>query len=205
MFDIVKNAVEENVNVNINEWKRLVREKIWERQNQRFSIVCKLSKTLSLIGTPVVSKTCLSWWKYVQSKPHSLFKCRTLIRLLLDCHELNSCKVKYKGSNVNSSMCNYCQKSSIEDVQHVLFECTAKEPKHDQLWSKVLKTCPSKLEKELMMMNSHDKTAFLLTGLNNSYMEEWVNIFEAVLDFVYETYLDHVLLHRNAIEKGYKT
>ena len=68
LFGVVKNAIEENVAENVNEWKRTVKAQIWHVQNERMNIVCSVNKTLSLIEIPVRSNVILVWWSLVHKR-----------------------------------------------------------------------------------------------------------------------------------------
>ena len=91
LLGIIKGIVEDNISISMQVWKSLVKTKVWEKQNQKFAMICKISKTLLHLSNSMNKSTLIAWWKYVQLKPGDTYKCRIIMRLLLDCHKLKTC------------------------------------------------------------------------------------------------------------------
>ena len=194
LLDLVKDVLENNKVISMDAWKKTVKQKIWNIQNQKLSIICTLNKTLYLFSTPIESNSMLAWWHFVQLKPSALFKCRIIMRLLLDCHNLKSCMVRHKGNEISNDLCEQCSLGTAENIQHILFECTRNDVQRKKLWFSVLNACPKALANDIERMDVKQKTAFLLTGLGNNFVKEWMYIYDQILDFVYSLYIDRIKL-----------
>ena len=192
LLGVIKNAIEGNVLVNVNEWKRTVKAHIWNVQNERMNIVCSVNKTLSLFEIPVRSNAILAWWSLAHQRPDLFKRCRIIVRLLLDCHKLKCCRVRYHEPDVVDSICELCTLHCSETVAHILFECPGNVDRREVLWNEIAKECPEKLLKEMGCMNSVKKTSFLLTGLNNTFIVEWTSLFEKIVQFIYNVYKERL-------------
>ena len=69
--------------------------------------------------------------------------------------------------------------------------------KREQLWNTVLQHCPAMLAAEMNCMNTCDQTCFVLTGLNNTFVIEWLELYQHILEFIYTLYTDRIKLHRD--------
>ena len=195
LFDQVKNAIESNVMIGKHEWKNMVKERVWDKELTKVSVVCALNKTLSLLSITRITNCMLSWWQYVQLCPTDMYKCKAVARLLLDCHKLKTCRFRYKEEGVHNAICEHCTSSKPEAVSHVLFECTENEVMRERLWNIVIQQCPGSLAVEMNSMDNISKTAFVLTGLNNSFIREWIEIYKHLLDFIYTVYANRIKLN----------
>ena len=147
-----------------------------------------LFKTLTKVR-PFLPHICiLSWWRFGQQCPSSIRKCRSIIRLLLECHQLKSCKFKYKNEGIHDPFCEYCDDRAVEDVEHVLFVCKENTEHRDKLWKRIVATCPNTLIQDMILMPVPIRTAFLLSGLGNSYVPEWKSLFIEVANYIHDLY-----------------
>ena len=124
-------------------------------------------------------------------------KCARIIQLLLECHELNSRRVKI-AENVHSSNCEMCNAYMPETVQHRLCECTHFKTR-GQLW----KVCPAALVSELGVISDEAKCNLILTCLNNTYTKEWNYIYEQILNNIHKPNRDGAV-HQNTSDRNHK-
>ena len=181
-------AIEDCIIPSKAEWKKLVMDKIWAMENRKLKLMCTICKSLNYMKDRVVSVQLLSWWSYVQLKPQDAYKCRVIIRLLLDCHNLKSCQLRYKREGVTNALCAYCNHGQIETISHVLFSCQALSDLRQLYWNRVLENCPHRLVQEMNLMNLEQKTALLLSCFNNTFIDEWIPLYNAVVNFIYNLY-----------------
>ena len=116
-------------------------------------------------------------------------KCRNIMKIICDCHRLNTCKVRYKEKE--SVVCNYCI-GKEETIYYVLFGCDENKQTRDLCWSELLRNCPKSLANELKQMPAQEKTAFLLSGMRNCFTVDWICIYEKILNFIYTMYSNRI-------------
>ena len=129
----------------------------------------------------------VAWWEYVQEVPRDVRKCRVLLRLLFDCHNLKSCKIRY-GEELENHYCERCNYRQVESIEHVLFTCPGTVDLRRRLWEDVSTNCPQALYNELMVMTVEERTSFLLFGLGQ-YTREWQALYSAIVSYVYTLYI----------------
>ena len=130
-----------------------------------------------------------SWyWLYSQNNPSDTRKCRTFVKLLLQCHQLKACRYLYKENGPADPFCEACDGRNVEDAKHILFECTGNARERIALWQTILDCCPDQLSRELMQMSIHDRVVFLLSGLGNCFIPEWSVIYNAIVKFIHSLY-----------------
>ena len=122
-------------------------------------------------------------------------KCRTVIRILFDCHNLKSCLFLYKSSDVTTPYCEYCDHRAVEDPHHVLFVCSENRDLRMELWQEIRCTLPIAMVNEVDDMSTQDKMLFLFSGLGN-YVPEWMDIYKSCLQYIHVIYNARVSLNR---------
>ena len=78
--------------------------------------------TLAIIRSAMPNINILSWCLDVQADPSDMWKSKTILRLLMECSALRSCKFQYKKEGICDSYCAYCDEKAVEKVTHMLFE-----------------------------------------------------------------------------------
>ena len=149
-----------------------------------------MSKSLVNLTAYKKTKHISGWWEYVQHMPGECNKCRTIIRLLLDCHQLNVCTQRYDNGNALCKQCNM----GDESVTHILYECSANVMQRNLLWENVMRQSPNGMKICVNTMSNIEKTKFILSGLNNMYCHEWTLLYKAVSEFINEIYFTRVQL-----------
>jgi hypothetical protein len=164
LMGTVEQAVHSGDYMNIKEWKRLAKSKVWARENQKWSVVCRVYRSLSTMKQGIPSIKLWSWWLYVQNCPTDMHRVRIILKLLLHVNGLKYCAARYAGNGA-SVLCGKCNQYQAETVAHILFQCEGSVDFRSILWSDVIDMCPPALLLQMNTMTSEDKTAFLLTGL----------------------------------------
>jgi endonuclease/exonuclease/phosphatase family metal-dependent hydrolase len=192
VLSVIKAAVEECIIPSKNEWKKLVKIKIWEMENKKWCLSSTLYSTLERIRSVMPSLQMSSWWFYAQANPSDTWKCRTLLRLLLGCSDLRSCQFRYKKEGTCDPYCCFCDERSVENVTHILFECKENHELRAKLWGNVIECCPDALCQQIKYMSASEKTSLMLTGLNNSFINEWMPLYRSVMNYIYKIYISRI-------------
>jgi len=187
LLHTVRESLETGEYLSKYDWKRLVKSQVSKRERKLWHIKSRMFSSLSMLKN-VYSMNQLCWWTYVQSYPNEMHKCINIIKLLLGVHKLNTVLVKQR--NITSPMCNLCQSYESETVSHFMFRCSNSEKERTKLWNEIQLSCPSTILMESINAMSDDtKSAFLLTGLNDSYVPEWSIFFHAIANFINKMYV----------------
>lgn len=184
---IVTDAIENSVYVSKSVWKKMISLKILDYENKKWAVNSTLFRTLKLVKDVLPCITMLTWWNYCQQSTINVRKCRTIVRILLDCHGLKSCRFRY--NLVADPICEHCDMRAIEDAEHVLFICKENHEARQRLWNQIVKQCPEQLSVELSSMTISEKMIFLFSGLGGAYIDEWIPIYSAVLNYIHELYV----------------
>ena len=165
-------------------WVKNLGKRKWNITNILFKMMSMLSVTLPNIKL-------LAWWQYAQVNPVDVKRCRTIVKLLFDCHGLKSCLYKYKNDSVDNPYCDFCNNRLIEDPQHILFQCPENYEMRRTLWLNVKDSCPDALYQDIMSMTITDRVTFLFSGLGG-WMTEWQPLFKTCLQYIHLLYMSRI-------------
>ena len=127
------------------------------------------------------------------ANPQCIWKVRLLIRLLLDVSKLNSCTYRYANSNQNNSpKCRKCNIHCEETVVHILFECPTSVSYRMKKWESVKQESLHNLINSMEQMSNVQKTYLMLNAFNAFYVKEWSVTYDAILDYVFSVYYNHI-------------
>ena len=93
---------------------------------------------------------------------------------------------------MTNALYDQCDLHSPETVQHVLFECNGNRDMYERLWKPITLHCPNSLLIDINNMNNRSKTSFFLSCLNSSFVIEWMQLYEAIINFICSMYNDRV-------------
>ena len=172
--------------LDLNQWKKEMYKVIWNRENVKWTVLSSISSSLSHVMSMTKTRTAIVWWDIVQKMPNQCRKCRTITRLLLECHHLESCTQKYVST---SNICKHCH-TGIENLTHLFFECPENVIRRSVLREDFIKMCPNGLKNSINAMTNVEKTSLILSGLRANYFEEWIPIYCNIIDFIIILYTD---------------
>ena len=95
-----------------------------------------------------------------------------------------------------SKMCLHCDMFEIQSVSHFLFDCNnADMVVIRERWQEIFDNeFPLGLVRSMELMSSNRRTLFIITGLENSYVQEWENVYICLCDFIADMYSCHTRL-----------
>ena len=170
----------------IRQFKRHVKNTIFAYENRRFKATMLLYKDLKIFKACVTSITEWAWWTFC-NRPHVKMqtKARVVARLLqgescllVDCNKITK----------NGVICRLCSSGEPEDLAHLLFVCEFFQGLHNTLWNNVISEAPFAMLAELGLMSPWQRTRFFMSGLGDSFIPEWENLYDAVLEFIFTMY-----------------
>ena len=185
LLDHVQTAIETGEYMSKAVWKKIVKNKVIGKEQKNWQIHSKLFSSLRIarVGMPNIQMS--SWWSNTQVNPIDMNKCRDILKLLLGCHKLNTCMYKRKHSNISSPLCNLCNMYEAESVEHMLFKCPRIEAVRRILWENVIQSTPTHAMRDhIETLQVKDKCVFLLSGLCNTYVIEWNEVYRSIATFV---------------------
>ena len=191
-------AIETGDVCSMSQWKKLVNTAVLEREQTLWNIQSTLYTSLNRLTNTVQMQNLHAWWIFAHNHPTYMYKCKTIMAIVLEVHRLNSCSYRYKDSSIKSSLCTFVwDKHEPESIEHMLFKCDAHTVVREPLWLNVLEQCPSDiLRRQIMELNAYDRATLLINGLNNAYTAEWSNFFIAIITFVCNMYQARLRLEK---------
>ena len=129
------------------------------------------------VPVPVNNITLHTWWKIARVHPHLMKKICFVMSLLM------GSQPKCFQCNFNRSTCALCC-DGPDVLCHILFQCEALNPERLVHWQTIVKEMPLAMSGEVSELPDQIKIEYLLSGLNNSYIHEWQNLYESIADFI---------------------
>ena len=111
-----------------------------------------------------------------------MYKCKVLAKLI-------TCHYALRSENeFNNGICSICENYVANDLCHFLFECKTFEKIRQTEWKIVESKMPLGFKNSVNQMCDLEKTKFILNGLGGSYIQEFYDIYNTVLDFIMKMY-----------------
>jgi hypothetical protein len=181
--DILRSHLTRNEFGKPSYWKHLIKRTVWHNEVIKWKLTCMLYSELRVYREVVTDIRLHTWWKVARDYPYLTRYVSCVLAVLL------GGQPKGLQSNFGKSACRLCILNRKDTAQHILFECPSLEPAYSAEWRNVLLSMPYAMAETLRNANSRDKCVFILSGLSNSYIKEWVKIYETIAKFVYKIYV----------------
>ena len=193
LLNTVCNALESGIYMSKREWKKIITEKVWQHENHRWKFISMLFSNLRGLRAGIKEVKMWSWWRYASSDPKHGKDIRTILKMLLNVHQLNSVTAHHEHNS--TPRCQFCDTGAVESVAHMLFACSDPETcvSRNRLWAVVKENGPNNLITEIELLSIEERTIFLLTGLNNTYTPEWSAWLDNVKSFLVQMYIKRVV------------
>ena len=187
LLEYVINAVRTGQYISNREWKRKVKDVIWQRERYTYVANCNIYKSMTLYKNCISPRNVWPWWLFAKRHPCYVQKCRVMFRLLTG---NNAIAERLRQAGI-SRTCQQCSMMVADSISHMLFECECANQTRRNLWANIIRNAPEALVEELSGMTHKVRSEFLLSGLNNSVLVyEWDSLLIAVCQFVVQMY-DH--------------
>ena len=121
----------------------------------------------------------ISWWYLAHMDPVEIYKCRKVIRLLL-----NTCRIGRES-------CSLCMDGTSNNICHILFSCNSLATQRAMLWDQIRSAGPDLLVSQMEGLPTGEKTMFILNGLNCQLIKEWLPLYKALVDFIFIMYTQY--------------
>ncbi len=186
----------------LDRWKTIVKNAVWEREQNCWRASTLMYKKLDLFSISVGEIGRWVWWTYARRRPGHTWKCRLLLRLMVGEHRLqdNMVRVTRGLGGVTPAVCQLCTSFEQENLQHMLFQCVALQETRVRLWGEVEAVAPPALTLEMNSLGARERTIFILAGFRSGYIPEWEDTYKAILSFVVNMYIrrsDYVVTGTN--------
>ena len=180
IFDIVYDSLLSGNYMSVGQFKKMVTGICCSKDIQSWKITCQLYTSIRMYNTQhMTCKQRLSWWNIAYEFPECTYKCRMIIRLLLNVFRLGK------------EMCHLCCQYKRNSVNHIIFECDFVKDIRTEYWDIVRESCPRPLYEDMLNMTSDKRCAFILSGFNGPFICEWYELYQNMMDFVYKVYMTY--------------
>ena len=169
--------------------KKTIRNVIWEHELQCWKGSQFLYPEMYMYFRMVTGIKMHTWWEICSKFPQLGERTSCAMALLM------GGQPKRMQRNLNSSKCKLCFGLDRENANHVLFRCPALEATRNNTWSELIRCMPQAMVEQMESKLTMEKTAFMLSGLNGTYVPEWSEIYCNILNFVHKLYRQRAHLY----------
>ena len=95
-----------------------------------------------------------------------------------------------RGLQINFGRQPYkiCDKDESETKEHIMLQCTGLNDIRERYLEIVKSLMPPAMLVDFLGLNISNRCHFLISGLNNIYVNEWDNLYGAIADYVWQIY-----------------
>ena len=188
MTEDIRHAIKSGQYMVINSWKKLVLERIRNAESVRFEANIILYRKLTLLKLCIDSLHVWPWWVHLQNCHRDVRYCRTMIRLMVGEHDLQT------NGRHDTRVCQRCDQYVPEDVPHMLFVCPSLHDDREMMWRGIRKVAPVAIMQEMFNMLPCQLCAFWFSGFHCTYVKEWSEMYSAICYSVQLMYTKILLL-----------
>ncbi len=170
----------------LKQFKRLILALVSEHEQTEWVATSMLYESLGLFRRCFQKIELCIWWKVSRFRPRLTRGIRTVMRLLCGQHVL--AVSRRNRADGNSTMCNLCDGYEAETVSHFLFKCTHFSATRESAWKDVLLSMPKAMAEYVTGCNHMEKMIYVMSGLNSTFTQEWLDVYESVCVFVTKMY-----------------
>jgi hypothetical protein len=185
----VSNILDHGVTLSIKEMKRVAWKVVYQGELNRWRAKIMLYGSLTIFKSCIVNPELCVWWNLCHIRPHLTKAARSVVRLTCGQH----C-IRLGQRNNNSLLCKQCDLYEVENVSHLLFECTRFNDVRTSAWDDVINEMPLPLITHMNQMGIRKRTEFLFSGFNCNFTPEWLDLYEAAALYIHKLYRLRVLM-----------
>lgn len=165
-------------------WKSIVYNKLYALEEARWKCTCIMYGHLDAYQLMLGEKGLWCWWKYARRNVEDSKKCGTLLKLAigLRCHE----------QDASRNMCYVCGVSVTCKGAHILYECEVLNERRHECEQTLSEILPPALFNDMYDMNAYDRFVFLISGMNDCLIQEWVDVCKALLDYACKLVAEYI-------------
>ena len=123
LHDVCMNMILNDHYYSKENWKRIVWENVWSREEDDVSIMYKQPGRRCDMFDVIDQPYYLIWWIISDINPKLMGMCETMASILCGCSLLKSQDLKLKRSSFWSKCCVRCDLSIVEDPWHIIMQC----------------------------------------------------------------------------------
>ena len=161
--------------------KRVTKQLVWDFEKMLWRSTTVMFKNLDYYMNTIEDIQVLSWWKFVRKKPAKIRQTSCIVALFLG--------TQPRGMQCNySGICVLCDERQQETPEHVLLRCRHYDEARLHYLNAIRSYMPPAMQREFDSMTINKQCQFLISGFNNSYIEEWDSLYAEVVDFAWHMY-----------------
>ena len=162
--------------------KNTIKLLVKTHETNRWRATLLLYKELELYSECTHKIEMHAWAKYLKREPQTSRFVGSVLAVLM------GGQPKYFQRNFERVNCQLCSISVCDTPTHILMECPALEETRVGLWRNLMEKMPANMTSCLSEMLPHECIRYLLSCLNNTYSEEWHDVYKETASFVYRIY-----------------
>ena len=162
--------------------KIFIKRLVHTHEHERWRATCILYPELLIYLKSVKHIQVFAWIKHLKGQPQLSNMVGDVLAILM------GGQPKRLQRNFEHSICQLCHSNSRDDATHILFECCALADVRQTLWQEVTNHMTPNMINDMMRMQPVDKTQYIISCFNNSYVAEWSVLYTKSLYFVSNIY-----------------
>ena len=104
-------------------WKKLVWQKVWDRDNIEWNEVGVENPNLDLVRLVCPTPAYIIWWSISDKERNYMRQCETMVRLICHASLLKADDCRLKRATFGARMCILCHDAAYENTRHMVTQC----------------------------------------------------------------------------------
>ena len=123
MYDICMRMITTGCYLSKEEWKKLVWEKVWLKEDEDCELLYKQPHQNYLLFNVSDKPYYLVWWLIADLYPQKMRMCEIMSSLVCDTSLLKASDYRLKKKSFSHKICTRCYQGTMENVQHIVMQC----------------------------------------------------------------------------------
>ena len=171
--------------------KRKIKLTVLKCDENLWRASCMLYRSLNLYHKHVVYKKMNVWWRFVAKNPGAFRSVSCVVSLIC------GSQPNGYGANFGSrKRCQICDGFVVETMEHIVFNCTALEDVRATALHELLDSMPRAMKMSFCELPTESKLEIIVTGLSDTYIEDWSNVYSKACRFIHKLYRERAALYK---------
>ena len=123
LYDVCMRMIRIGCNFSKEEWRKIVWEKVWMKEDDDCEIMYKQPHQSYLLFGITDKPYYLMWWILADLFPRKTGMCEIMASLVCDASLLKANDYRLKRKSHSHKICVKCELGIVEDIKHVVMQC----------------------------------------------------------------------------------
>ena len=137
LYDICKNMIINGHMYSKQQWKRLVWERLWEKEDEECTMKYMGGPRVPALFKVLDRSYYLIWWIISDNNPKLMKMCEKMAALVNDASKLKAHDCSLKKASFWAKACTNCDLGIVEDTKHVIMQCPQNEEVRKEMFQEI--------------------------------------------------------------------